>query len=67
MAFQAFAIIGPRELAEFIQFLAFWAKDFEQIESGLSILVLREAIDVVCWVRPSWRSIHAILAQATED
>ena len=61
LVFRAFEALGARDLAEFVRVLAEWAKGFEQIEPGLTLRVLREAIDVI-----SWRSTHAILVATTE-
>ena len=56
----ALKTIGHKRLDEFLQVLAEWIPLFEKVEAGLAIKVLREATEVIGWVRPDWRKINEL-------
>ena len=55
--------LGPRELSDYIQWLANQRDIFEAIEPGLTLTVLCEAVRIVAWHNPNWRHIHDILSR----
>lgn len=64
---QALTLIGLRQLDEFLLTLMAWVPFFEQIQMGLSVEVLREAINIAGWERPAWREIYALLSKVRQD
>jgi len=57
---EAFTTLGWQRLDRFLCNLTEWASAFEKVESGLSVAVLREAVRIAGWVRPSWREIYEL-------
>jgi tetratricopeptide (TPR) repeat protein len=62
---EAFTILGWQRLDLFLCDLTEWASAFEGAESGLSVAVLREAVRIAGWVRPSWREIYELFPART--
>jgi tetratricopeptide (TPR) repeat protein len=58
---EALVAIGLLELNEFLSVLSEWAPAFEKVESGLSVTVLSEAVQIAGWVHPDWRKISKLL------
>lgn len=52
------AMLGPRQLDEFIQILSEWGPAFETMAAGLSSQVLRAVIRIVGWGRSDWDKLY---------
>jgi tetratricopeptide (TPR) repeat protein len=61
---EAFSILGPRELNEFVLSLAQWSAAFDRIELNLSITLISEVIRVIGWVSEQFEEIGQLLAQS---
>ena len=48
------------ELDSFTDTLVEWSDAFENIESGLSLVILKEVIRISSWVSPYWQEIYQI-------
>jgi hypothetical protein len=48
------------DLDSFIDTLLEWSDAFEKIESGLSLVILKEVIRIASWVSPQWQEIYQI-------
>ncbi|MFM6138551.1 MAG: NB-ARC domain-containing protein [Sphaerospermopsis kisseleviana] len=57
----ALAKMRLQKIDTFISILTDWDTAFEEIESGLSVVVFREVIRIASWVSPHWQEIYQIL------
>jgi hypothetical protein len=62
---EALTTAGLQTLDDFLQILVAWQSAFEQIESGLAMMILKESVRIVGWVRPDWQKIYEILNAPT--
>ncbi|MBD2295029.1 hypothetical protein H6G06_16450 [Anabaena sphaerica FACHB-251] len=51
----------------FIETLTDWDTAFEEVESGLSIVIFREVIRIASWVSPHWQEIYQIFPNVKRD
>ncbi|HBY97162.1 MAG TPA: hypothetical protein DEP84_24995, partial [Chloroflexi bacterium] len=58
----ALRVVGVPGPDGFVQILALWAPAFERLGQGLSVTVLRAAIDVAGWAHSGWRTILELLS-----
>jgi DNA polymerase III delta prime subunit len=58
---QALAELSCKNLDEFFCVLARGAPAFENLERGLSVIVLREAVRIATWFRKDWDKIQRML------
>ncbi|MBD2567607.1 NB-ARC domain-containing protein [Anabaena lutea] len=49
-----------QKLDTFISILTDWDTAFEEVESGLSVVIFREVIRIAGWVSPHWQEIYQI-------
>lgn len=52
--------IRLQKLDTFISILTDWDTAFEEVESGLSVVIFRELIRIASWVSPHWQEIYQI-------
>ncbi|WP_341525211.1 NB-ARC domain-containing protein [Nostoc sp. UHCC 0302] len=58
-------IMGLKPMDFFLSTLTEWVSAFENVELGLSLSVLREAIRISGWVRLDWQQIYEIFPKIT--
>jgi hypothetical protein len=58
----ALGTLESSDLNVYLATVSGWASLFDQIERGLSVPILREAIKVAGWIHPGWRTIHELIA-----
>lgn len=63
---EAFTKLGRQGVINFLRCLARKAVAFEDIEQGLSVSVLREALYIVSWILPKYQRIHKIIQSVEE-
>ena len=57
---QALTTLGLQDGSQFLAVLAKWVPAFERIETGLSMIVLREALAIWVWAEPEWREVYQV-------
>lgn len=58
---EAIITLGQESLDQTLSKLAEWIDAFETVESGLSLVILREALRIAGWVHPGWQDIYEML------
>ena len=58
---EAVITLGQESLDQTLSNLAEWIDAFEKVESGLSLVILREALRIAGWVHPDWQDIYKML------
>jgi len=58
---EAVITLGQDSLDQTLSNLAEWIDAFEKVESGLFLVILREAIRIAGWVHPDWQDIYKML------
>jgi tetratricopeptide (TPR) repeat protein len=58
------ALADFQDINEFLQDLRMWLRTFERLQSGLSVIVLREFTEVAGWSNPHWRRVHELIQTA---
>ena len=60
---EAFTFLPLGGSDDIIGILAEWSDAFENIEPGLALNILREAIRIAMWVYPNWQEVHALITR----
>jgi tetratricopeptide (TPR) repeat protein len=58
------ALADFHDINEFLQNLVMWVPTFEQLQSGLSVIALREFTEVAGWSNSHWRRVHELIQMA---
>jgi hypothetical protein len=59
--------IRSQKLDTFISILTDWDTAFEEVESGLSVVIFREVIHISGWVSPHWQQIYHIFPNVKKE
>jgi tetratricopeptide (TPR) repeat protein len=63
----AFATLGKRDPVEFVQEMAKWAKSFDALQHGLSVLILHDILRIITWERPAWQNTYDLLTAGEKE
>lgn len=59
---EALSVLNSTQLNDFLAILGRWRRIFEQVEPGLSVTVIREAVRIASWIHPGWKKVHEALS-----
>jgi tetratricopeptide (TPR) repeat protein len=59
---EALSVLSSIQLNDFLAILVRWRQIFEEVEPGLSVTVIRDAVRIVSWIHPGWKKVHEALS-----
>jgi hypothetical protein len=58
---EAFFVLRPIDLYNYLEAIAQWLPLLEKLETGLSAVVVSEVVRIIGWVWPQWHKIYDLM------